>query len=460
MRKFLLAGLILIPVVLFAQTSPNWPVGYNPSMAEWNALWASKLDVTSATIVGPTITNPTITGGTDTGTAIATATITGSSYAGSVAATTLSASNVVTLSPANQPVTISPTGTGQVIMNPATAGTLDNVSLGVTTPLAVKSTTLNATGAVTLSPASANVTISPTGTGSVSISPASTLTLSPTGAMTVSPTAASTINNVAIGATTPLNGTFLTLKGALRGFIAGCEMSAAGGGVTLTLGTCSSSDSTNTIYMDVASSYTKTTASWTLGSAGGMLDTGATGGAASTWYHVYEIIRPDTGVTDYTMSLNATTPGLPANYTKFRRIGAIFLDGSKNIRGFTQKNDEFLWIAQIADISTAALSTTATLFTMSTPLGVQTNALIRGTMQNGSPGAALLINSPDETSIAGGAITTDNRTGGNPVAAVNTAFYSNTRTNTSSQVRAVASAASTTVGAGAYGYIDTRGRNN
>lgn len=62
-----------------------------------------------------------------------------------VAATTLSASGAVALSPANANVVISPTGTGVVTMAPATAGTLNNVSLGVTTPLAVKATTLTAT---------------------------------------------------------------------------------------------------------------------------------------------------------------------------------------------------------------------------------------------------------------------------------------------------------------------------
>lgn len=48
--------------------------------------------------------------------------------------TTLTASGAVTLSPANAAVTISPTGTGTVTVAPATAGTINNVSLGATTP--------------------------------------------------------------------------------------------------------------------------------------------------------------------------------------------------------------------------------------------------------------------------------------------------------------------------------------
>jgi hypothetical protein len=52
--------------------------------------------------------------------------------------------------------------------------------------------------------ANAAIQINPTGTGSVSIAPA--------GALTVNPTTASTMNNVAIGGTNPLAGTFTDLR--------------------------------------------------------------------------------------------------------------------------------------------------------------------------------------------------------------------------------------------------------
>lgn len=42
--KRLLALLLLSPWLAFAQSSPNWPLGYQPSVQEWNAQWASKLD--------------------------------------------------------------------------------------------------------------------------------------------------------------------------------------------------------------------------------------------------------------------------------------------------------------------------------------------------------------------------------------------------------------------------------
>ncbi len=115
---------------------------------------------------------------------------------GPIAATTLSASGNVTLSGTNAAVAISPTGTGTVVINPTGASTIDNVALGTTTPLAVKSTTLTATGAVSLSPANAAVALSPTGTGNVVINPAT----------------AGTIDNEVIGGGTPLAGTFTALN--------------------------------------------------------------------------------------------------------------------------------------------------------------------------------------------------------------------------------------------------------
>jgi hypothetical protein len=116
-------------------------------------------------------------------------------------------------------------------LSPTTTGTLNNVSIGVTTAAPGRFTTLTTTDTVTLSP-TANVTISPTGL--VTISPSSTLTLgtygqttsfigqlsvvsinqtvtlSPTGTgtVTINPASPGAINNIAIGATTAASGRF------------------------------------------------------------------------------------------------------------------------------------------------------------------------------------------------------------------------------------------------------------
>jgi hypothetical protein len=69
---------------------------------------------------------------------------------GPVSATTLSASSTVTLNPANANVAISPTGTGSVTISPATAGTLNNIVIGGSGALAGTFTDLTATGTTTL----------------------------------------------------------------------------------------------------------------------------------------------------------------------------------------------------------------------------------------------------------------------------------------------------------------------
>ena len=90
---------------------------------------------------------------------------------GNVSATTLSASAGVNL-------------------NPSTTGSIDNVAIGGTTPVSGKFSTLTATSS------NVSVTLSPTGTGTV----------------TINPVGVGAIDNIVIGATTPKAGTFSALK--------------------------------------------------------------------------------------------------------------------------------------------------------------------------------------------------------------------------------------------------------
>jgi hypothetical protein len=70
-----------------------------------------------------------------------------------------------------------------------------------------------------------------------------------------------------------------------------------------------------------AAAFTKSTAAWTAGSGSGSLDTGSL--TNNTAYHIFIIRRPDTGIVDYLMSLSATAPTMPTNYTQKRRIGSL-----------------------------------------------------------------------------------------------------------------------------------------
>jgi hypothetical protein len=80
--------------------------------------------------------------------------------------------------------------------------------------------------AININPANAAVNISPTGTGTVAISPAG----------------ASTMNNVAIGGTTPLTGAFTTVKASTTVGVGNATPAASGAGITFPATQSASSD--------------------------------------------------------------------------------------------------------------------------------------------------------------------------------------------------------------------------
>lgn len=88
----------------------------------------------------------------------------------------------------NATITLAPTGSsGTVIINPANGGTLSNMD--------INALALTSSDDVTLSGANSKITINPTGLGTIA----------------VYPNTSGTIDNVAIGSTKAMNGSFLTL---------------------------------------------------------------------------------------------------------------------------------------------------------------------------------------------------------------------------------------------------------
>ena len=112
------------------------------------------------------------------------------------AESTLTANAAVNLDPNNYNVNISPTGSGTVTVNPATVGAIDNMIIGANTPKAATFTTLTTQGNVTLNGSGSVVNLTPTGSGYVVINPG----------------ALGTINNMSVGATTASTGKFTTLQ--------------------------------------------------------------------------------------------------------------------------------------------------------------------------------------------------------------------------------------------------------
>lgn len=175
-----------------------------------------------------------------------------SGLSGPVAATTLSASSTVSgagftarfATPGPIGSTAASTGafttfsaSGAVSGDGITALFASPPAIGGTAAGAGTFTALTATGAVALSPASANVVISPTGSGVVTLNPA----------------AAGTANNIAIGGSTPLAGTFTTLTatGQIRS-TAGAPTIASGACGTTTNGTIAGTNQSGIITIGSA----------------------------------------------------------------------------------------------------------------------------------------------------------------------------------------------------------------
>jgi len=244
-----------------------------------------------------------------------------------------------------------------------------------------------------------------------------------------------------------------------QGYLFGLTMSTPGSSANLTVQPGIACDSTGSRMMKLVAALTKTTGAWAAGSAVGGLDTGAI--ANNTWYHFFQIERPDTGAVDvcFSTSVNGPTLGvnIPAAFTSSRRIGAMKTNASSQWTLFFQLGDEFLWDVPVQDIANVTAGTVLVPFALpSIPLGIRVNALLNigGIAQAGGDGRILIVpgdvtgvNSP--ASYSGGAYPTANNQSWSKVIL---------RTNTIQQVKACGVVGTAAIYMGVEGWIDTRGR--
>lgn len=248
------------------------------------------------------------------------------------------------------------------------------------------------------------------------------------------------------------NITTTTNPSLFPGFLSGLELSTAGSSATFGIAAGAANDTTNATLMALTSAYTKTTSAWSVGSGNGALDTGTI--ATNTWYHVFLIARSDTGVVDVLVSTSVSSPTMPTNYDRKRRIGSMKTNGSSQWTKFSQTGDTFL-LDTMVNTTDGSLSTTATNYTTGAPTGVKTTALLRVGMLNSSASVYVVVSSPDESDQAASASTASIS---NPVAGVRASTTMQVLTNTSAQVRGRSDTASTTISLTTYGWIDSRGK--
>jgi len=193
---------------------------------------------------------------------------------------------------------------------------------------------------------------------------------------------------------------------------------------------------------------------WAVGTNQGGLDAGAK--ANSTWYHVWLIARVDTHVVDVLFSTSATAPTMPASYTKKRRIGAVRTNSSGNLIAFLQYGDDFWWTSPpFLDVDDATLTTVKKNYALSgAPSGLVLQVLANITITNASA-CNVYISNPNLTDLAPSASTA-------PLVSFSSGA-ANARllrflTDTSAQMSARSSAASTTIRASVLGWTDPRGK--
>lgn len=297
-----------------------------------------------------------------------------------------------------------------------------------------------------------------------------------TGVITLDPNSTETIDGATTVALYPGDGCWLICNGSAfitvgragaapiaRGHIDGLVMSTAGSSATMTIAAGQAADSTNAVLMTLSAAISKTTSAWAVGSTNGGLDTGAI--ANSTWYHFFEIMRPDTGVVDVLFSLSATAPTMPSNYTYKRRIGSGKTNGSAQWVLFTQDGDYFRWSASVLDINTNNPGTSAVTATLaSVPTGVNVFALINAALKTTSTDRSEmylrdLAASDEAPSGTAGPLATV--TLGSDAGLGEASWGGRMRTNTSGQIgyRLSVSTATLTARIATLGWEDTRGKD-
>ena len=226
-------------------------------------------------------------------------------------------------------------------------------------------------------------------------------------------------------------------------------------------------DSNDAVLIRLTSAITKQLdVAWAVGSAAGGRASG--GAIANTTYHVFLIMRPDTGVVDVAFDTSATGANLSANtnvaYTKKRRIGSILRE-SAAIVGFVQDGQFFQRKTAVLDVAANNPGTSAVSRTLSVPSGIRVRALVNVGLDISTPGGALYLSDLDATDSAPSLTAAPLGQIGRDFSTGNLNQVSGSimvRTNTSAQIRSRVSAsdANTDLYIATLGWLDSCGRDN
>jgi hypothetical protein len=251
------------------------------------------------------------------------------------------------------------------------------------------------------------------------------------------------------------------MPGTLYGLTTSNSAGDATNDITIAAGRCV--DSTGVVMMVLPSALTKQldggtiAGSWAVGDNQGMRDTGNIGNA--TW-HLFLIMRPDTGVVDVLASVSATAPTLPANYVYFRRIASIVRTGAA-IKGYVQVGDFFAWKVPNVDYSTSNPGNSAVALTLTVPTGIRVLAELTMSARDGSAGAdsQYLITANDQTDTAASTVSQMSiSSNGSATVGNSVGLRVMSDTSAGARFRMNGSNSDINVSVTTHGFADTRGR--
>jgi len=219
---------------------------------------------------------------------------------------------------------------------------------------------------------------------------------------------------------------------------------AHGLGVGATIVVRGISDEFNSTFLgDVITAVTATTVSW-----------------ANTGSDVAAFVisgTPTVDAFDVLYSQSATSPTMPAGWTKKQLLGAVLSDGSAVIRPFVQVNDEFMLASEVLATSTAPTAS-ETLVAVAVPLGRKIWAHVSAYVSRSSNTVRVWVSSPDQTNAGPSTtavplINMSNGADSTGLAQV-AGNFNGVRTDTSGRVRWRAEAATTSGAMSSRGWRD------
>lgn len=250
-----------------------------------------------------------------------------------------------------------------------------------------------------------------------------------------------------------------TAKGHIHGLTISNNATDATNDIDIAAGEAASDGSVPYLLRLTSGITKRLDAGWSVGTGQGGLDTGA---AANGTYHVWLIQRSDTGVVDVLFSTSATSPTMPTNYDRKRRIGSIIRSAGA-ILAFQQFGDKFTFSVPIADVGVNNPGTSAVTATMTVPTGIVVTLNGYARLQTSTTSATFVayvsaLAQSDEAptaTIATVILQSDSDAGTKR----DIGFFA-VETNTSAQIRyrMGTSDTNTSITIVTHGWVDTRGR--